>query len=57
MNKNVVNRNQFNEDLELLNDYPFQKLNNLLKGIQIPKNKIALILSIGDINLLNLSKK
>ena len=48
MNKNVVNRNQFNEDLELLNDYPFQKLNNLLKGIQIPKNKIALILSIGE---------
>lgn len=48
MNKNVVNRNQFNEDLELLNDYPFQKLNNLLKGIQIPKNKLALILSIGE---------
>ena len=39
MNKNVSNKNQFNENLELLNDYPFQRLNNLLKGIESPIDK------------------
>ena len=48
MNKNVSNKNQFNENLELLNDYPFQRLNNLLKGIESPIDKKVLILSIGE---------
>ena len=43
-----MNKNKFNENLELLNDYPFQRLNNLLKGIEAPKNKKGLILSIGE---------
>ena len=43
-----MNKNKFNENLELLNDYPFQRLNNLLKGIEVPKNKKGLILSIGE---------
>ena len=48
MNKNVSNKNQFNENLQLLNDYPFQRLNDLLKGIETPTNKKVLILSIGE---------
>ena len=48
MNKNVSNKNQFNENLELLNDYPFQRLNNLLKGIESPIDKKVSILSIGE---------
>ena len=48
MNKNVSNKNKFNENLELLNDYPFQRLNDLLKGIEAPKDKKELILSIGE---------
>ena len=43
-----MNKNKFNENLELLNDYPFQRLNNLLKGIEAPKKKKGLILSIGE---------
>ena len=43
-----MNKSKFNENLELLNDYPFQRLNNLLKGIEVPKNKKGLILSIGE---------
>ena len=43
-----MNKNKFNENLELLNDYPFQRLNSLLKGIEAPKNKKGLILSIGE---------
>ena len=39
MNKNNSNKNQFNEDLKLLNDYPFQRLNNLLKNISIDYKK------------------
>ena len=27
-----------NENLKLLNHYPFQRLNDLLKGIESPKN-------------------
>ena len=48
MNQNNSNKNQFNEDLKLLNDYPFQRLNNLLKNIHVPSNKKPLILSIGE---------
>ena len=43
-----MNKSKFNESLELLNDYPFQRLNSLLKGIEAPKNKKGLILSIGE---------
>ena len=43
-----MNNNKFNENLELLNDYPFQRLNDLLKGIKTPKDKKELILSIGE---------
>ena len=43
-----MNNNKFNENLELLNDYPFQRLNDLLKGIETPKDKKELILSIGE---------
>jgi N-succinyldiaminopimelate aminotransferase len=43
-----MNKNKFNENLELLNDYPFQRLNSLLKGIEPPKDKKGLILSIGE---------
>ena len=43
-----MNNNKFNENLELLNDYPFQRLNDLLKGIEAPKDKKELILSIGE---------
>ena len=48
MNKKVPNKNKFNENLELLNDYPFQRLNNLLKEIEAPKDKKECILSIGE---------
>ena len=48
MNKNVSNKSEFNENLALLNDYPFQRLNNLLKDIETPKDKKVLILSIGE---------
>lgn len=48
MNQNYSNKNQFNENLKLLNDYPFQRLNNLLKNINVPKGKKPLILSIGE---------
>ena len=48
MNKKVYNKNKFNENLELLNDYPFQRLNDLLKGIETPKGKKGCILSIGE---------
>ena len=37
-----------NENLGLLKEYPFQRLNNLLKDINIPKNKKTTILSIGE---------
>jgi len=43
-----MNKNQFNESLELLNDYPFQRLNDLLKGIDSPEDKKILVLSIGE---------
>ena len=43
-----MNNSKFNENLELLNDYPFQRLNDLLKGIETPKDKKELILSIGE---------
>jgi len=48
MNKKISNKSTFNENLELLNDYPFQRLNDLLKGIEAPKNKKESILSIGE---------
>ena len=48
MNKNVSNKNKFNENLELLNDYPFQRLNDLLKKIETPKARKEFILSIGE---------
>ena len=48
MNKKISNKSTFNENLELLNDYPFQRLNDLLKGIETPKNKKESILSIGE---------
>ena len=48
MNKNVSNKNKFNENLELLNDYPFQRLNDLLKKIETPKDRKEFILSIGE---------
>jgi N-succinyldiaminopimelate aminotransferase len=37
-----------NENLKLLNDYPFQRLNNLLKDIKPPKNYSEVIMSIGE---------
>ena len=35
MKNNKTNNLKFNESLELLNDYPFQRLNNLLKNIKL----------------------
>ena len=43
-----MNKNEFNENLVLLNDYPFQRLNSLLKGIGPSIDKKTLILSIGE---------
>ena len=40
----------FNENLALLNDYPFQRLNNLLKSIEQPSSEQSIILSIGEPN-------
>ena len=37
-----------NENLKLLNHYPFQRLNGLLKGIEAPKNSPEIIMSIGE---------
>ena len=37
-----------NDNLKLLNDYPFQRLNNLLKGIKTPKKSSEIIMSIGE---------
>ena len=37
-----------NENLELLNDYPFQRLNHLLKDIKTPKRSPEIIMSIGE---------
>ena len=37
-----------NENLKLLNHYPFQRLNDLLKGIEAPKNSPEIIMSIGE---------
>ena len=37
-----------NENLNLLNHYPFQRLNDLLKGIEAPKNSPEIIMSIGE---------
>jgi N-succinyldiaminopimelate aminotransferase len=45
MNSKLLN---INENLEMLNDYPFQRLNKLLKGIKIPKNSKEIVLSIGE---------
>ena len=41
---------QFNENLELLNDYPFQRLNHLLKNVKNPSSEDPIILSIGEPN-------
>jgi aspartate/methionine/tyrosine aminotransferase len=45
MNYKLIN---INENLSLLNDYPFQRLNNLLKNIPPPNNAKEIILSIGE---------
>ena len=37
-----------NENLKLLNHYPFQRLNDLLKGVEAPKNSPEIIMSIGE---------
>jgi len=37
-----------NKNLELLKEYPFQRLKKLLKDINIPKDKKEIILSIGE---------
>ena len=37
-----------NENLELLNDYPFQRLNDLLKDVQKPEKSSEIIMSIGE---------
>ena len=37
-----------NENLKLLNHYPFQRLNGLLKGIEAPRNSPEIIMSIGE---------
>ena len=37
-----------NENLKLLNHYPLQRLNDLLKGIEAPKNSPEIIMSIGE---------
>ena len=48
MKNNKTNNLKFNESLELLSDYPFQRLNNLLKNIKTKKSKSPIILSIGE---------
>ena len=45
MNNKLIN---INENLKLLNDYPFQRLNNLLKDIKAPIGRKEIILSIGE---------
>ena len=45
MNNKLIN---INENLKLLNDYPFQRLNNLLKDIKAPASRKEIILSIGE---------
>ena len=37
-----------NENLKLLNHYPFQRLNSLLKDVEPPKNSSEIIMSIGE---------
>ena len=39
MKNNKTNNLKFNESLELLNDYPLSRLNNLLKNIKTKKSK------------------
>ena len=48
MNHNKPNKLKFNERLELLNDYPFQRLNNLLKNTKTINSRKPIILSIGE---------
>tara|TARA_B100000686_G_scaffold209963_1_gene216752 strand:+ start:76 stop:1311 length:1236 start_codon:yes stop_codon:yes gene_type:complete len=50
MNFKKSKKIEFNESLALLNDYPFQRLNNLLKNIKNPSSENAIILSIGEPN-------
>jgi aspartate/methionine/tyrosine aminotransferase len=45
MNNKLIN---INENLKLLNDYPFQRLNSLLKDIKAPTGRKEIILSIGE---------
>ena len=40
-----------NENLNLLNHYPFQRLKDLVKGIEAPKNSPEIIMSIGEPNI------